>query len=90
MFRDLIERIRKTAKLNLEYANREYVQYSFFTVGKIEGYIDVLQSMGHKAGIVPDIDDNGCERIRYIEIDGVILVRKNAIDYDGYSALLEK
>jgi len=90
MFNILIQLIKKATKLNLEYANREYVQNSFLTAGMVEGYLDVLESMGHKAGIILDIGDSGCERIRYIEIDGVILVRKNIIDNDGYIELSEK
>ncbi len=58
--------------------------------GMIEGYLDVLKSMGHKVGMLPSIDDNSCERIRYMEIDGIVIVRENKIDYDGYAELLGK
>ncbi len=90
MFKDLIKRIREAVKLNIEHADRGNVQSSYYTYGQINGYIDVLESIGHKVIIVPSIGSNGSERIRYMAIDGIVIVQKNEIDYDGYDKLLER
>ncbi len=90
MFKDLIKRIKEAVKLNLEHADRGNDQSSYYTYGVVNGYIDVLESIGHKVIIVPSINKNGCERIRYLKIDGIALVQKNEIDYDGYNELLGK
>ncbi len=90
MFKDLIERIERVVKLNLKHTDKGNARSSLLAFGMIEGYLDVLKSMGHKAGMLPSIDDNGCERIRYMEIDGIAFVREYEIDYDGYNELLKK
>ncbi len=90
MFKSVIELIKEAVKLNIEKVDRGNVRGSLLTFGMIEGYRDVLRSMGHEVGIFINIEDNGCERIRYMEIDGIAIVRENEIDYDGYNELLEK
>lgn len=90
MFKDIIERILRTAKLSIKHVDRGNARSSLLAFGMIEGYLDVLKSMGHKAGMLPSIDDNGCEQIRYMEIDGIVIVRENKIIADGYAELLEK
>ncbi len=90
MFKDLIKQLKEAVKFNLEHAGRGNVQSSCYTYGMVNGYIYVLENIGHKVIIVPSINKNGCERIRYLKIDGIVVVQKNEIDYDGYDKLLER
>ncbi len=87
MFRKLIDRIEETVSCNFERTNAGDIQRSSFTVGMVEGYIDVIRIMGHKAKSRSYNEGNGCERILYIEIDGVDLVKGGRIDSNGYSKL---
>lgn len=60
-----------------------------YTAGMLQGYLDVIRSMGHdvESG---SWDDNGCDRISYLEIDGVVLIKNSKLDIDGYVELLKK
>ena len=89
MFNLLIHRIEKAASLNFENADKFDVQRSSFTAGMLRGYLDVIMSMGHdvESG---SWDDNGCDRIGYIKIDGVILFKNSKLDIDVYAELLKK
>ncbi len=89
MFRKLIEGIKKYVEHNHNFANAGDVRSCAFTVGVVEGYADVIQSMGHKVNRYTR-NDNGGDRISDLKIDDVALVKDSAIDYDGYNALLEK
>ncbi len=88
MFKDLIVRIEEAVKLNLEYAAKGNVQGSHYTYGVVNGYIDVLESIGHKVLIIHSVDSNSCERIQYMKIDGLALVRESEINYGNYNKLL--
>lgn len=89
MFNLLIRSIVKTASSNFENADKFDVQRSSFTAGMLQGYLDVIRSMGHdvESG---SWDDNGCDRISYLEIDGVVLIKNSKLDIDGYVELLKK
>ena len=89
MFKSLIARIEETVDLNLKNADAADVQRSSFTAGMVRGYLDVLRSLGHdvESG---NWDDNGCDRIGFIKIGGVVLVKNSKIDFDGYGELLKK
>ncbi len=89
MFRKLIEGIKKYVEHNHNFANAGDVRSCAFTVGVVEGYADVIQSMGHKVNRYTR-NDNDCDRIKCIEIDGVALVKDSKIDYDGYAELMKK
>lgn len=89
MYKNLIKRIEETVSLNLEHANKADVQRSSFTAGMVKAYTEILQGMGHNVGS-GSWDDNGCDRIGYIKIDGVILVKNSKINLDGYAELLKK
>ncbi len=82
--------IKEAVKLNLEHADRGDIQNSYYTSGKVKGYMDILKSMGHKIKAIPGSDENGCVRIRYMEIDGIVIVRENKLDINGYVELMEK
>lgn len=89
MFKSLIYKIEETASLNNQNADKLDVQRSSFTAGMVRAYVDVIKSLGHdvESG---SWDDKGCDRISYLKIDGVILMRNSKIDINGYSELLKK
>ncbi len=89
MFRKLIEGIKENVERNHNFANDGDVRCYAFTAGTVKGYTDVIRSMGYKVKRSAR-NDNGCDRIKYIEIDGVALVRDSKIDYNGYNELLKK
>ncbi len=90
MFKDLIRCIEKTIDLNHREVSDGNPRRSSHTAGIAEGYVEVLRSMGHVVDINFD-DDDGCERIWFIEIDGTTLIQSDGeIDYDGYAKLMKK
>jgi hypothetical protein len=89
MFKSLIFRIEETVSLNFQNADKVDVQRSSFTAGMIRGYLDVLMSMGHNVQS-GSWDDNGCDRIGYMEIDGLVLVKNSKLNMDVYAELLKK
>lgn len=89
MYKELIHSIQDAVFFNLENADEVDVQRSSFTAGMVKAFAEVLQSMGHKVD-VGSWNDNGCNRIGFIEIDGVVLVKNSKINFDGYSELLKK
>ncbi len=89
MFKDLIKRIKEIVEFNHKFADDGDVRGCAFTVGVVKGYTDVIQSMGHKVKRSA-WDDNDCDQIKCIEIDGVALVKDSKIDYDGYNELMKK
>lgn len=89
MYKHLIDEIQGTIAFNLENADRGDVERSYYTAGMAKAYTDVLRGLGHEVEI-GTWDDNGCDRIGFIKIDGVVLVKKSKIDFDGYGELLKK
>ena len=89
MFKSLIFRIEETVSLNFQNADKVDVQRSSFTAGMIRGYLDVLMSMGHNVQS-GSWDDNGCDCIGYMEIDGLVLVKNSKLNMDVYAELLKK
>ena len=89
MFKSLIYRIEETVSLNFQNADRADVQRSSFTAGMIRGYLDILMSMGHNVQS-GSWNDNGCDRIGYMEIDGLVLVKNSKLNLDVYTKLLNK
>ena len=89
MYKSLINRIEETVSLNLQNADKTDVQRSSFTAGMVKAYTDVLRSMGHEVE-TGSWDDNGCDRIGFVKVDGVFLVRNSKINFDTYSKLLKK
>lgn len=89
MYKNLIYRIEQTVSLNLENADKADVQRSSFTAGMLRAFTEVLRGMGHdvESGTW---DDNGCDRIGFMKIDGVVLVKNSKLDIDGYTELLKK
>ena len=55
----------------------------------VKAYTDILRDLGHEVE-TGDWDDNGCDRVGYIKIDGVVLVKNSKINFDGYDELLKK
>ncbi len=89
MYKELIRSIQGAVAFNLDNADKADVQRSSFTAGMVKAFTEVLQSMGHDVE-TGTWDDNGCDRIGYIKIDGVVLVENSKINFDGYSELLKK
>ncbi len=89
MYKNLINRIEEIVNLNLENANKADVQRSSFTAGVVWAFTEVLRGMGHEVE-TGSWDDNGCDRIGFMKIDGVVLVKNSRINFDGYSELLKK
>ncbi len=89
MYKNLIYRIEQTASLNLENADKADVQRSSFTAGMLRAFTEILRGMGHEVES-GTWDDNGCDRIGFMEIDGVVLVKNSKINIDGYAELLKK
>lgn len=89
MYKELIRSIQNAVVFNLDNADKADVQRSYFTAGMVRGYLDVLRSLGHNVEY-GTWDDNGCDRIGYLKIDDVILVKNSKIDSDGYTELLFK
>ncbi len=91
MFRELIKLIDSYVRLNIADADIYDAKYSACRLGLVFGLTDVIESMDHKVEFEYQYDDNNdCYQIRYVEIDGIAIVRENEIDYDGYNELLEK
>lgn len=89
MYKELIRSIQGTVSFNLDNADKADVQRSSFTAGMVKAFTDVLRDLGHEVE-TGTWDDNGCDRIGYIKIDGVVLVKNSKIDFDGYGELLKK
>ncbi len=89
MFRKLIKRIKEITEFNHESADNGKTESSSYAVGKLDGYTEVLQSMGHKV-MNCYLPDDGCVRIWRVIIDGVTLVQENEIDPDSYAELRKK
>ncbi len=89
MYKNLIFRIEQTVDLNFDNADKADVQRSSFTAGMVRAFAEVLRGMGHEVQ-TGSWDDNGCDRIGFIEIDGVVLVKNSQIDINGYTELLKK
>lgn len=64
------------------------MQCSSFTAGMVKGYTDVLRGMGHEVEI-GSWDDSGCDRVGFIKVDGVFLVRNSKINFDSFGPAME-
>lgn len=89
MYKELIRSIQGAVAFNLDNADKGDVQRSYFTAGKVKAFTEVLRGLGHEVE-TGTWDDNGCDRIGYIKIDGVVLVKNSKIDFDSYGELLKK
>ena len=89
MYKKLIRSIQSAVAFNLDNADKVDVQRSSFTAGMVKAYTEVLREMGHEVE-TGSWDDNGCDRIGFIKIDGVALVENSKIDFDAYGELLRK
>lgn len=89
MYKELIRSIQCAAAFNLDNADKADVQRSYYTAGMVKAFTEVLRGLGHEVE-TGTWDDNGCDRIGYIKIDGVVLVKNSKIDFDGYGELLKK
>ena len=89
MYKELIRNIQGAVAFNLENTDKGDVERSFYTAGMVKAYTDVLRGLGHEVDI-GTWDDSGCDRIGFIKIDGVVLVKNSKIDFDGYGELLKK
>ncbi|WP_304964966.1 hypothetical protein [uncultured Oscillibacter sp.] len=89
MYKELIRSIQGAAAFNLDNADKADVQRSYYTAGMVKAFTEVLRGLGHEVE-TGTWDDNGCDRIGYIKIDGVVLVKNSKIDFDGYGELLKK
>ena len=89
MYKELIRSIQGAAAFNLDNADKADVQRSYYTAGMVKAFTEVLRGLGHEVE-TGTRDDNGCDRIGYIKIDGVVLVKNSKIDFDGYGELLKK
>ncbi len=86
MFRKIIKKIKRTVETNQTFVNDGHIRNSAFTTGIAKAYADLLWSMGHKAFIGVRLN-NGCDKISYVEIDGVRLVCDGEIDRNSYKKL---
>ena len=89
MYKELIRNIQGAVAFNLENTDKGDVERSFYTAGMVKAYTDVLRGLGHEVEI-GTWDDNGCDRIGFIKIDGVVLVKNSKIDFDGYGEQMKK
>lgn len=89
MYKELIRSIQGAVAFNLENADKADVQRSSFTAGMVKAFTDVLRGLGHEVE-TGSWDDTGCDRIGFVKIDGVFLVRNSKINFDAYSELLKK
>ena len=89
MYKELIRSIQGAAAFNLDNADKADVQRSYYTAGMVKAFTEVLRGLGHEVE-TGTWDDNGCDRIGYIKIEGVVLVKNSKIDFDGYGELLKK
>ncbi len=89
MYKELIRSIQGTVSFNLDNADKADVQRSSFTAGMVKAFTEVLRGMGHEVE-TGSWDDNGCKRIGFIKIDGVVLVKNSKLNFDGYDELLKK
>ena len=89
MYKELIRSIQGAVAFNLDNADKADVQRCYYTAGMVKAFTEVLRGLGHEVEI-GTWDDNGCDRIGYIKIDGVVLVKNSKIDFDGYGELLKK
>lgn len=89
MYKELIRSIQGAVAFNLDNADNADVQRSSFTSGMVKAFTDVLRGLGHEVE-TGSWNDNGCDRIGYVKIDGVFLVRNSKIDFDAYSEILRK
>lgn len=88
MYNELIRNIQGAVAFNLENADKADVQRSSFTAGMVKAYADVLRSLGHTVE-TGSWDDNGCNRIGYVKINDMYLVRYSKINFDVYGKLLK-
>ncbi len=89
MFRKIIKKIKRTVETNQTFVNDGHIRNSAFTAGMAKAYADLLWSMGHKV-FIGVWTNNGCDKISYVEIDGVRLVYDGEINLEGYNVLLKK
>ncbi len=89
MYKELIRSIQGAVAFNLDNADKADVQRSYYTAGMVKAFTEVLRGLGHEVE-TGTWDDNGCNRIGYIKIDGVVLVKNSKIDFDSYGELLKK
>ena len=89
MYKHLIDEIQGAIAFNLENADRGDVERSYYTAGMAKAYTDVLRGLGHEVEI-GTWNDNGCDRIGFVKIDGVFLAMFNKIDFDVYWELQKK
>lgn len=89
MYKELIRSIENAVSLNLDNADKGDVQRSSFTAGMVKAYTDVLRGMGHEVE-TGSWDDSGCDRVGFIKVDGVFLVRNSKINFDNFAELLTK
>lgn len=89
MYNQLIRSIENAVAFNLDNADKADVQRSSFTAGQVKAFTDVLRSLGHEVE-TGSWEDNGCDRIGFVKINGVYLVRNSKINFDSFSELLNK
>ena len=70
MYKHLIDENQGAIAFNLENADRGDVERSYYTAGMAKAYTDVLRGLGHEVEI-GTWNDNGCDRIGFVKIDGV-------------------
>ncbi len=92
MFNYLINSIVRYVSCNIVDVSRGDVQDSFFSIGAVYAFTDVIREMGHNVDFAwnSDYDDDDCCQALHLVIDGIVLVEKNKINREGYNTLLEK
>lgn len=89
MFNNLIKTIERTISFNLDRADAGDIECSNYTAGMLRAYLDVIMEFGHDV-VSGTWDDKGCNRIGYVEIDGIVLVKKSRLDYKAYAKLMKE
>ncbi len=90
MFNYLINSIVRYVLFNIADVCKGDVDDSFFSIGVVYGFTEVIRKMGHKVEFEwDDCYDDFC-RVLYLVIDGIVLVEENKINTCGCEKLLEK
>lgn len=90
MYKELIRSIQWAVIFNHDNADKADVQRSSYSAGMVNAYAEVLRGLGHDVRTGSYDDDKGCDRIAFVEIDGVDLVDNSKLNIDAYGKLLKK
>ncbi len=73
MFKDLIERIKETVKLNSNAVEDGDIERSYYASGMVRGYANIIESMGHEVWLGTKSYWD-CDQIWILRIDDTDIV----------------